>query len=840
MKKTLAAFLSVFCVLCLLTSAMAYPNQGMTYDVTKPEGRDYFPSNISELPVSEGLNDLFQFINPGLGTNGRVETAEDWSARRAEIADLIQYYYLGYKQPMTAENVAVRQYLQVTPGYWMNDDSGWHVVPDDITEVDEMFLGDESEAGGMYITVTNPENNTSAEIYVNAVYVPRYTENAELQPGETNVKGPYPVILGVGGSVSAAARNEVLKRGYAIVNLNTASVYSDSAWSDDSPDGNASYRTGAYTTLYPFNPSVYENNSGALMGWAWGISRIIDAINNGAYDGMLDGSRTLVTGVSRNGKAALIAAAFDDRISICAPVDPGQTGTASYRYTDQAQLFNYQMPTSMNRVYARNEKPNNVLENAEAHWVNSKAEDFRYNVTSLPFDAHSVEALIAPRPLMIFTGEEFDWLGSPSAVLCESAAAEVYDFLGASGNIGIRVHDGAHAIQDRDVAYMLAIMDRDFHQEGKGDLTLEDVYPDTNPPSNGAGTYQTIAQFSAYPYEIDSSYIQWSNPNKHTLWVEQELLTAGMPGQIVAHTDADKISVTLPNGEPMEATVVNGVAMVDLDTVLFGRYSVTTIGAKDAKTVNFQAMSLSDALRHGITSNNTNGADNPIFGFTSRVNADALEMYADGKKLEVSANESTTDGWVLDYGAKVETTVAYDVLTLKHLKLAALPGFTIEVSFDKALYMTLEPAGSATDDASERPSWAPSDSTVSANSIWPIYPDTLEDDGIRQPMAATPTAFDTQIDFSFDSEAMTADSKTFVITFSEPVNSKEFGMAVDFAENWELTWAEDAKSVTVTFEEALTSGQIGTVHLFRLRDMDNNMIGQNGIAGPISEQFIVK
>lgn len=836
MKKILQSVLCLLCMLCLCTTALAYPNQGQTCDVSKPEGRDYFPSDISELPVSEGLNDLFQFLNPELGTNGRVETAEDWQARRAELADLIQYYYLGYQQPTRAEDVAVRQYLRITPGYWEFTSEGFRIVPDDIYESDEPFYGDETQTGGMYITITNPDTGVSADIYVSSVFVPRYTENSELAPGETDIPGPYPVILGMGGSVSASARNEVLKRGYAIVNLNPGSVYSDTAWSDESPDGNANYRSGAYTTLYPYDAETYEYNSGALMGWAWGMSRVIDAISNGAYDGVLDPTRTLVTGVSRNGKAALIAAAFDERICICAPVDPGQTGTASYRYTDQGQLFNYRMPDGMNRIYARNEKPNNVLENSEAHWVNSKAEDFRYNVTSLPFDAHSVESLIAPRPLMIFTGEEFDWLGSPSSVLCTNATAEVYDFLGASGNIGIRVHDGAHAIQDRDVAYMLAIMDREFRRDGEGDLVVEDLYPDTNPPSNGAGSYTCVADFSAYPYEIDSSYIQWSNPGRHTLWVEQELLTAGLPGEVVAHSDGQKVLLTLPDGNEMETAVTDGIAVFTLDSVPQGRFAVTATGAKEEKTVYFQAMSLSDALRHGITSNNTNGSEHPIYGFTSRVDADSLEMYADGVKLETSVNEAAADGWVLDYGAKVETTVAYNVLTLKHLKLAALPTYTMEVSFDKELYMTMEPAGSATDDARERPSWAPSDSTVSANDIWPIYPNNLEDDGIRQPMAATPTAFDTELTFS----NVSADTGVFTIRFSEPVNPKEFGIAMDFAEYWTLDWAEDAQQVTVTVADGLTAGTSGSVIIFRLRDLDGSMIGQDGVAGPICAEVTVE
>ena len=120
----------------------------------------------------------------------------------------------------------------------------------------------------------------------------------------------------------------------------------------------------------------------------------------------------------------------------------------------------------------------------------------------------------------------------------------------------------------------------------------------------------------------------------------------------------------------------------------------------------------------------------------------------------------------------------------------------------------------------------------------PTDSNTLEDDGVRAPLAATPTAFKAEITFATDD--LTAESKSFVISFSEPVNPNEFGIAMDFAENWTLDWAEDKTAVTVNFDGALASGQEGSVIIFRLRDAENNMIGQNGIAGPVANQFTVK
>lgn len=828
MKKRISLLLSIIMLICAASSAYAYPTQGVTTEVTPPAGREYFPTSVEELPVSEALPDLFTFMNPELGTDGRVTTAEEWQARREELKDIIQYYYLGYKQPTAAENVRVTGYMKFKAGFW------WFGIPDEIYPADEPFYGDSELSGAMSIAVTNPDTGVTAEIRATGIYIPQYTDAETLEAGQTHIEGPYPVIIGIGSSISANQRNEVLKRGYAIVNLDTASVYTDTTWSPDSD--NEAYRSGAYTTLYPYDGTVYEYSSGALMGWAWGVSRIIDAIENGAYDGLLDATRTVVTGNSRNGKAALIAAAFDERISIAAPCDPGQTGTAAYRYTNQAQLFNYRTPTGMNRIYARNEKPNNVLDNSEAHWVNTKAEDFRYDTDRLPFDAHSVEALIAPRPLLVFTGEEYDWLGSPSTVLTVTAAQEVYEFLGAGDNIGVRVHDGMHALQNRDVAYLLAIMEREFRRGGEGDLIVEDVWPELDPPTNGAGTYAGISDFTVSPYAVDSSYIPWSRPGKDVLWLEDELITAGMARTLTIHTTAPSVEITLPDGSILTFDAADGVAQAALtaEQAQQGRYTVTSKGGQDSKTVHFQAMSFADALRQGITINNTNGSEHPIYGFTSKMGKD-VAMYADGVKLETSEDESTKDGWVMPYGVKVETSIeSYDVLTLKHLTLAALPGYTFEVSFDKALFMSSDPA------TRELPTWNASDTTVSAAPVWPVVYDTLADDGVREALPATETAFNAEIAFSFAEDAMTADSRSFTITFSAPVNPREFGIGSNVLTDWTLNWADDNQAVTVAFDQPLTEGQAVQIVLFRLRDMDGNMIGQDGLAGPVCAEFVVQ
>lgn len=816
-KKVVSLTMALLIIVSTASFVSAYPNQGKPNTVVPPENRSYFPTDISQLPSSKGLTDPFTFLNQELGTNGRVVTAEDWQARRDEIKDILQYYYFGYKWPTAKSDVT----------YSASTNADGSV---------------KTTNGSLTITVMNPDNGKTASFTANGVYIPVYHDvpTDQLGTNETNIPGPYPVVLGVGSNFE---RVQTLKHGYAIINLSTGSVYSDNV-----------NRTGAYTTLYPFDGTTYEYDSGALMGWAWGISRILDALENGAYAGLIDPTRSVVTGFSRNGKAALLAGAFDDRISFVAPGDQGQSGSSSFRYTDEGQLFNYKVPNAMERVYARNEKPTNVLSDSEAHWLNWKAEDFRYNTDRLPFDSNLIEALCAPRPQITCTGEEYDWLGSPGTCLTMAAAKEVYDFLGAGDKIAVRVHDGAHAIQSRDVGYYLAVMDQLFHHGGQGQYVVENLYT-TNPPSYGTGTYDKISDMTAYPYELDSSYIQWARPGKYVLWSDVQTVTQGIPAVITAHSDAPAVSMTAPDGAIYTADTVNGVATFNLTAgkVAEGRYSLTTVGnEKTSNTVYLQGMYLSDALRHGITVNNTGGAGSPpVYGFTSKINKDAIELFRDGVQIsatinegEISGNGTAIPGYIMPYGVRIDNSPTYNVATLKHLQLESMPGYTFEVSFDRSVFMSF-PAGSTAAGSREKPSWASTDTRNGPQPDWPPYPNSTTDSGGRSVPAKTLTNFRTEITGSLSGSEVSKDVNELTLNFSTPVNRNEFGIGLDFAEDWTLDWAEDSKSVIVKFDNSgLNWGKTCNIVIFRLRDMDKNMIGKPDpndsnvwYAGPVTFNF---
>ncbi|MZQ86673.1 hypothetical protein GQF01_31660 [Paenibacillus sp. 5J-6] len=819
-KKILSSVLGVSLLFSMAPAAFAtnnyYPSNQGPSQAQPPAGREYFPTDISKLPSSEGLPDLFKQLDPTKGTNGSVTTKEEWTQRRSELSDLLQYYYYGYEKKTAKENVS----------YSGN-------------------LGTSNAT--LTVTVKNPENDKSGSYNVTGIYIPTYKEgvaDADLKAGETNIAPPYPFVIGVGGGVSANMRNAFLRRGYAVMNNPTGTIYSDNA-----------SRSGLYTTLYPFNKDTYEGNSGALMGWAWGISRTIDALENGAYQGLIDPTRSVVTGVSRNGKGAALAGAFDERIRIVVPVDPGQGGIASMRYSSEGRIYNYNVPNSstgapnasysnsnMNRSFFRNEKPTNLLTTGEAHWLDVKAEDFRNELDNLPFDSHALAALVAPRPLITYTGEGFDWLSSPGTVLATVAAKEVYELLGVGDNIAVRVHDGAHAFQDRDHAYLLAIMDREFHGGKYGD-PLKVEGPDTlgvnvNPPLHPAATYSSVWNMSVYPYEVDSSFIRWSQPGKYSIYTTNEMLTADNPATIKAYSDAPQVKLDTGAGT-YTADVVQGVATFTLsaDKVKAGRYTLSTIGSsKDNKSVYLQSYDLKGILRTSITGDDT-GDQRWVFGFTSKVDKNAIKIFANNVPVPASVNEGLEPGWILPYGASINTgyssadadntnkhsffqeevtgfPASYAagtnrVVRLEDVKLESLPGYNFQFSYDLNKNKSVMP-----------PSWPSTNVKIGPSANWPQYPNKNTDTGARPESLPWPTTNLGAVTFNPSNAVITPDTTSVSIGFENAMDPQNFGFGTNFANDYTVTWSENNTIATIGFDKPVASGS--KLILAQLKDSAGN------------------
>ena len=169
---------------------------------------------------------------------------------------------------------------------------------------------------------------------------------------------------------------------------------------------------------------------GALAAWSWGISRLIDFFET---DPNVDATRIGVQGHSRFGKAALVAAAYDQRIGAAFPSAAGAMGTSWARMTWGENL---ELVCGADTEY---------------HWVNGNINRFagelipgRYwprKVWFLPVDTHSVMSLVAPRVVMTAAGTDTPpgfgdaWTNPRGEFLAGAISSQVWEHLGWPGQI---------------------------------------------------------------------------------------------------------------------------------------------------------------------------------------------------------------------------------------------------------------------------------------------------------------------------------------------------------------------------------------------------------------------
>jgi hypothetical protein len=849
--------------------------------------RPYFPSDVTQIPPSVSLPDLFTFFGPSASPNpwGRVTRPAEWPARAAELSDLMQYYLFGFKHPTPEAGSVFRQVpvpaktivnfgavfsfstfsVNLPAGSFNLDFSTFVITPVLSFVATQPYTapaGFQSWAVGdtwqtpahaslltviaahtsMVIDVTDPgaAGSTTATITLDDFQVPE-------QGVDTGIAGPYPSVLVVGG-LSKEQVTTLKANGYGYIAMNTGSVYSDGA---NNP------HTGAYNELYPYQAGVYEFDSGGLMGWAWGISRIVDAIKNdaaGANQFNLDWTATAVTGVSRNGKAAALAGAFDERIAVTAPSDPGGGGLTGFRNRTEAAMFNYNVPAGANQIYSLNELCQRAIQNpSESAWFTSKAQDFVPSLSDhSPFDLHALAALVAPRPFILWTGEaQQSWLGSPSSVLSMQAAKELYEFIGAGENIAWVVRDAQHANQDRDLPDLIAIMDKTFGRSRT--LTrrfLASLAGANNAAIDGSGviypdkTFGSIAEMTRNPYDIENHLVRWARPGKHTLWSEDTFVAAGMPRVLTFHTDARHVDLTLPDGTRMRRPAPRGVATFFLgpDRAQTGRYVAETGGGdRDRKRIELAGYSVSDALRHGL--NLTSGVPSGMaVGFGSPLANwgsadDPVRMYVNDSPITASISDDGSLGYIERFGARLtipgappgpwDGSVLFQ-FSVRNIKFQALPGFTFAVDLRLAKATVPNffgmPVNGLTSTLGETPSWNSQglqNTPVSGNfnGRWPMFPNSVDDTGARPVSVPTTTAFDATITVTDASAA------GLTLSFSQPLNPNEFGVGMDAVPSWTTQWAPDNASVRIVYGSPVDRREDVTVIVFRAVDGAGNMIG---------------
>lgn len=217
--------------------------------------------------------------------------------------------------------------------------------------------------------------------------------------------GPFPLVIGMNTPTGSLPSSIFSGRGVATMSFNSSQLVSDGF--------NVTRGAGTYFTMYP------DKNTGAMIEWAWGVSRIIDGLYKTADQNKVDLEHIAVTGCSYQGKMALYAGAFDERIALTIPEESGGGGEASWRFM-ATQTGTEDLEAAQGTAwYASNLKQ---FKNADA--------------AKLPYDQHELAAMIAPRAILVVANTGIDRLGSQAGYVSMKAASEVYKALGIPDRIG--------------------------------------------------------------------------------------------------------------------------------------------------------------------------------------------------------------------------------------------------------------------------------------------------------------------------------------------------------------------------------------------------------------------
>ncbi|BCS20966.1 putative extracelular cellulose binding protein (Cip2) [Aspergillus puulaauensis] len=212
-----------------------------------------------------------------------------------------------------------------------------------------------------------------------------------------------------------------------------------------------------------------DHSASAMTAWAWGVSVLIDALEqSGSNSTNIDTTRLAVTGCSRNGKGALVAGAFDDRIALTIPQESGTGGSGCWRLADAEDA-----ESGAGSVQTASQI---VTENV---WFSTSFEVYVDDVDSLPFDHHMLAGLIAPRALLSLDNVGYEWLGPWSSLGCMQAARGVWEALGVQDRMGYSLaSDHGHCQFPEEQSGDLDVFLRRFLLGEEGvDTDVEKDYP---------------------------------------------------------------------------------------------------------------------------------------------------------------------------------------------------------------------------------------------------------------------------------------------------------------------------------------------------------------------------
>lgn len=251
-----------------------------------------------------------------------------------------------------------------------------------------------------------------------------------------------------------------LSHGYAVLVLEIGKIASDDT-----------RHQGAFYDLYPYGKDESEQ-TGVLMAWAWGASKVLDAVYAGLNkEYSLNADASMVTGVSRWGKATAVCGAFDERFRVTIPTCSGAGGLALYNFISEGKSYDFSSVGGPKEyTYGQNEPLDCLQSEAERGWFNDNFLKY-HDPQDIPIDQEYLPILAMDKVryyfiIAAYTGE--DWVNAPAMWECYKKASAVYEEKGLGDNIAVHFHKEGHAVIEEDVRLLIKYFERMYYGAENG------------------------------------------------------------------------------------------------------------------------------------------------------------------------------------------------------------------------------------------------------------------------------------------------------------------------------------------------------------------------------------
>src|SRR5262245_6156560 len=317
----------------------------------------------------------------------KVKTAAQWRRRRAEIVELFDREVYG-RRPKNIPKV------NWSVARTTEDKTG------EVPIVTKQLVGrvDNSAYPELNVTIVatlSTPKNATGPVPVVLMFggggtlpdgvpptTPCFVAGAAPPPGAraAPARGAIPnlaAVIGRGAGPAVAnngpsATEQIAMRGWGYASVSTSSIQAD----------NGQGLTCGIIGLVNKGQPRSLDDWGVLSAWAWGMSKVLDYFET---DKAVDAKKVAVQGHSRDGKAALVALAYDQRFLTGFISSSGQSGAKLHR-----------------RKYG--EAIENIAATNEYHWMAGNYLKYAGRWDTLPVDSHELIAMVAPRPVFLSTG----------------------------------------------------------------------------------------------------------------------------------------------------------------------------------------------------------------------------------------------------------------------------------------------------------------------------------------------------------------------------------------------------------------------------------------------------